>query len=103
MDPARARHEADIIACRCIIGSSSQLPFKLRSFSSREVIATTDDVASMRIGERIEVGKEGKHFCGVTAAAEDYENACGGTPFAGKRPGGMHRWENIEEAELKDS
>ena len=54
----------------------------------------------MRVGLRIEVGKEGEHFCCVAAAAKNDEKARRVTAPAGERPSGVYGGENVEEAEL---
>ena len=94
------RHEADIVAHGRVRSSLRQLLFELRCFSSREVVPTADNVAPMRVGLRIEVGKEGEHFCRVAAAAKNDEKARGVTTLAGERPSGVYGGEDVEEAEL---
>ena len=54
-----------------------QACLEFRSFSSTELVARAYDVASVRVGVRIETLNHGEHFCSVAATAEDDKEACG--------------------------
>lgn len=71
MDFARARHEADIVALWRVGEFPGKVPLEVCSFSSREVIPATDDIAPVGVRVRVEVVKEGDHLCGVATAAKD--------------------------------
>ncbi len=102
MDLTRTRHKADIIALWRIRKFLSKTSLELRSFSSREVVPTADDIASVCVGVRIEAGNERKYLCGVTTATEDDEEPRGRAAFAGKGPGGVDGGKDVEETELGD-